>query len=507
MDYLEYFGLTAEPFSHAPVSRFYYASRQHTDALKRLLYASQNMKGLAILVGDIGHGKTTLARRLLDALPASEFEAAMLVIVHAGVTANWLLKRIAMQLGVPSPADDKLSILSQLYDRLVEVHESGRRAVVLIDEAQMLATRELMEEFRGLLNLEVPGHKLVSFVFFGLPEIERNLQLDPALAQRVALRYHLKPLGIDETRAYVQHRLRLADAKDELFPPEALDEVHRVTRGVPRLINTLCDNVLLELFFEKQSAATTALVSVVAQNLGLGARDAEPLTKPAIPPEDLAVPGSAGEDAVVAVTRETRDEPAPRASEAVPRVPEPAPRTPEPAGKVPVTFAAAEEAGGGNELEMAVRRVAAAPAPAEDFDASFAAAFDHAPEPRRAVMPSLPPRDVASIQPKLVVPAPVAEPASVAAPTVVTEPMAENAGDYEEVEVDHDAEKPETVAPAAQASRRAPSPPPAPAPAPPPTTKATPAAGTKAPSDGVKTTAGTVDLDAIDDLLLELQRL
>jgi len=260
------------------------------------------MKGLAILIGDIGHGKTTLARRLLDALPPEEFEAAMLVVVHAGVTANWLLKRIAQQLGVAEPADDKLTILSQLYARLVEIHECGRRAVVLIDEAQMLASRELMEEFRGLLNLEVPGHKLVSFVFFGLPDIERNLLLDPALSQRVALRCHLRSLGLEETVAYVSHRLKLAGAKDELLPRAAIEEVHRLARGVPRVINTLCDNVLLELFFAKQAAATSEIVLAAAENLGLTGRD---LTPPA-PVERLdqpATPGTPGEDAVLAVTR------------------------------------------------------------------------------------------------------------------------------------------------------------------------------------------------------------
>lgn len=303
MDYLEFFGLNQEPFSHAPVSRYYYSSRQHTEALKRLLYVGQTMKGLAILVGDIGHGKTTLARRMLDALPESEFEAAMLVIVHAGVTANWLLKRIATQLGVKEPAEDKLAILSQLYERLVEIHKSGKKAVVLIDEAQMLGTRELMEEFRGMLNLEVPGHKLISFVFFGLPEIESNLRLDPPLAQRVALRYHLKPLSVEDTAAYVQHRLRLAGSKEELIPPAAMREVHQQTRGVPRVINTLCDNVLLEMFFAKNDVATPELVAEVAQNLGIAERDLPPPPAPPVVVDEPALPGTQGEDAIEAIER------------------------------------------------------------------------------------------------------------------------------------------------------------------------------------------------------------
>src|SRR5678815_5261629 len=125
MSYLEHFGLTEEPFSNAPVSRFYFESPQHQQALVRLPHA-----------------------------------------------VSRLLRRIALQLGVENPAQEKLALLSQLYQRLMQIHEQGRKAVVLIDEAQMLETRELMEEFRGLLNLEVPERKLISFVFFGLPEIE-----------------------------------------------------------------------------------------------------------------------------------------------------------------------------------------------------------------------------------------------------------------------------------------------------------------------------------------------
>src|SRR5512146_207274 len=226
MTYLDFFELTTEPFSNAPVSRFYYNSTQHSQALTRLMHAVGYMKGLSILVGDIGAGKTTLARRMLDSLPESEYEAALLVIVHSGITAGWLLKRIALQLGVENPADEKLALLSQLYQRLVRIYEAGKKAVVLIDEAQMLATREIMEEFRGLLNLEVPERKLLSFVFFGLPEIEDNLRLDPPLAQRVALRYRLEPLNAEATEAYVRHRLKLAGAARVPFSAAALKRIH-----------------------------------------------------------------------------------------------------------------------------------------------------------------------------------------------------------------------------------------------------------------------------------------
>ena len=281
MSYLEHFGLSSEPFSNAPVSRFYYNAPQHQQALARLLYAVNSMKGLAVLVGEIGAGKTTLARRMLDSLPEEEYEAALLVIIHSGITASWLLRRIALQIGVENPAQEKLTLLSQLYQRLLQIYEQGRKAVVLIDEAQMLETREQMEEFRGLLNLEVPERKLISFVFFGLPEIEKNLKLDPPLAQRVAMRYRLEPFTSESTDAYVKHRLRLAGSARNPFTGDAIEAVHRRAGGTPRVINTICDNALFETFLARGTEIRGALIEQIADNLGL---ETGVLTPVAIPP-------------------------------------------------------------------------------------------------------------------------------------------------------------------------------------------------------------------------------
>jgi type II secretory pathway predicted ATPase ExeA len=292
MTYLDFFELSQEPFSNAPVSRFYYNSAQHSQALTRLMHAVSYMKGLSILIGDIGAGKTTLARRMLDSLPESEYEAALLVIIHSGITANWLLKRIALQLGVESPAQEKLALLSQLYQRLLQIYESGKKAVVLIDEAQMLETREIMEEFRGLLNLEVPERKLISFVFFGLPDIEKNLKLDPPLAQRVALRYRLEPFSAESTEAYVKHRLRLAGCPRMPFTPEAIQAVHEQSNGSPRVINTLCDNALFEAFLERKGTIEADLVNRIGDNLGLKKITALEAPPPPPMPKAAAAVGS-----------------------------------------------------------------------------------------------------------------------------------------------------------------------------------------------------------------------
>ncbi len=269
MSYLEHFGLSREPFSNAPNARFYFNTVQHERALTRLMYAIDSDKGLAVLCGGIGTGKTTLARRLLDNLPDERYESSLLVMLHSGVTPEWILSRIAMQLGVEQPAQNRLILLRQLYERLRAIEASGRRAVVLIDEAQMLQSRELMEEFRGLLNLELPEKKLLNIVFFGLPELEECLRLDEPLAQRVALKVHLKSLDPEITRAYIQHRLRIAGAKRMLFTEDGITAIHRYSGGVPRLINTICDNCLFEAYMLRLSGADAKLAYAVAGDLGL----------------------------------------------------------------------------------------------------------------------------------------------------------------------------------------------------------------------------------------------
>ncbi len=269
MSYLDYFTLNHEPFSNAPDARFYYDSEQHSQALVRLMYAVNSNKGLAVLVGGVGTGKTTLARRMLDTLDESKYESSMLVMVHSSINPEWILTRIAMQLGVQDPAADRLTVLKQLYERLLQIEEQGRKAVILIDEAQMLQSRELMEEFRGLLNLEIPGKKLLNIIFFGLPELEDCLRLDEPLAQRVALKYHLDSLTVDITTAYIKFRLQVAGGKEGLFENAAIETVHRFAGGVPRLINTICDNCLFESFMIKAKQIDAKIVHSVAGDLGL----------------------------------------------------------------------------------------------------------------------------------------------------------------------------------------------------------------------------------------------
>lgn len=271
MSYLEYFKLKEQPFSIAVDNRFYYASKHHADALVRLRHAADQRKGLALLVGDIGAGKTTLAQRLLDELDNEGFESALLIVIHASINSEWLLRKIAVQLGVEKPAEGKTEVLSQLYKRLIQIHEKGKKAVVLIDEAQMLQSKELMEEFRGILNIELEGNKLVTFIFFGLPELDQYVALDEPLKQRVALRYHLPAFTQSVTEDYIKFRLQIAGGTRELFTPQAYAAVHRYSRGIPRLINTICDNALLEAFLLKRDEIDHEMIREVASDLKIDA--------------------------------------------------------------------------------------------------------------------------------------------------------------------------------------------------------------------------------------------
>lgn len=270
MDFLDYYNLKQEPFSVMPLTKFYYHSEQHDRAMEKLQFAVESMRGLAVLVGDIGTGKTTLARRLLDSLPEDEYEASLLVIVHSEVDPTWLVRRIARQLGVVDPPDTRIEILTMLFQRLVEIEESGKRAVILIDEAQMLKRPELMEEIRGLLNLELADKKLVSFVLFGLPELDECLKGDQPLAQRIAVKCRLVPFQHDTTIDYIHHRLSLAGVDEPLFTPDAMDSIHECAKGIPRLINVLADNALFEGYIRKcHPPLDTEIIESAAIDLGL----------------------------------------------------------------------------------------------------------------------------------------------------------------------------------------------------------------------------------------------
>ncbi|HSB30967.1 MAG TPA: AAA family ATPase [Candidatus Sulfobium mesophilum] len=269
MDYREFYKLSEHPFSNVVDSRFYYNSPQQAEAVIKLKYAVDTKKGLAVVIGNIGAGKTTLARKLLEELDEENYEAALLVIMHSSVSSEWLFKKFAIQLGVADMSSDKIELLGQIYRRLHEINEQGKKAVVMMDEVQMLNSREIMEEFRGLLNMETSAGKMVNFIFFGLPELDQVLSLDEPLKQRVAVKIRLQSFSEDNTKDYVRHRMGVASASEDIFTESAVKLIYQYSNGSPRLINTICDNALLEGFLFKHALIDDSIIKAVAVDLGL----------------------------------------------------------------------------------------------------------------------------------------------------------------------------------------------------------------------------------------------
>jgi general secretion pathway protein A len=248
--YQQYFGLRALPFSIAPDPHYLYLSNQHREALAHLMYGVGAGGGFVLLTGEVGTGKTTVCRCLLQQLPEGT-EVAF--IINPMQSPADLVATICDELRLP-PADDQGNIRKQvdrILAHLIDTHARGYRTVVLIDEAQNLPV-ETMEQIRLLTNLETDETKLLQLVLIGQPELNDKLAL-PELrqfAQRITARYHLGPLTARETRAYVHHRLAVAGVYDEIFPDWSLRRIHSASSGVPRLINVLCDRVLLGVYAE-----------------------------------------------------------------------------------------------------------------------------------------------------------------------------------------------------------------------------------------------------------------
>ena len=270
MDYNTFFNFKIAPFSSAPDERFYFNSPYHSKALMKLIHVAETGRGLAVLIGDIGTGKTTISRKLLDYFSTKEeYEVSLLVIIHSEITADWLLKKIALQLGAKVETNDKVKIIQHVYKRLIFLNSKNKKPVVMIDEANMLKNKEIMEEFRGLLNMQNEHGHLITFLMFGMPELDVNLQLDPPLYERISVKQILKPLDENATKGYILHRLKIAGRTEPLFTENAAKLIHHFSHGKPRLINTLCDNVLLECFLEKKTFVDDNIVKQIAIDLGL----------------------------------------------------------------------------------------------------------------------------------------------------------------------------------------------------------------------------------------------
>lgn len=259
--YLSFFGLNEKPFAITPDPRYLYLSERHAEALAHLLYGINESGGFVQLTGEVGTGKTTIVRSLLAQAPK---DAEIALILNPKLTATEFLLTICEELGIAVGGESSRSLkdlVDTLSRRLLEAHAGGRRVVLVVDEAQNLLP-EVLEQVRLLTNIETNTQKLLQIILIGQPELRELLARNELrqLAQRITGRYHLDPLAREETTAYVRHRLRVAGATTDILSSWALREVFRLSRGVPRVINVLCDRALLGAYSLDRHRVTGALV-------------------------------------------------------------------------------------------------------------------------------------------------------------------------------------------------------------------------------------------------------
>ncbi len=268
--YKEFYGLRANPFNVNPDPRYLFLTRHTEEALACLTYGIQSRKGFVLLTGEVGTGKTTLINKLLEWLRLQQVATAF--VFNSRLNVPQFLDYMMADFGIPCESQEKSQILLRLYNWLLDRYRAGETAVLIVDEAQNLS-EEVLEEIRMLTNLETFTEKLLQIVLVGQPELEQKLK-QPGLRQlrqRLTLRAKTHALTLDETKAYIQQRLRIAGSNgQEIFEPEALAAIHRYASGIPRVINLLCEHCLVGAFVDQQKTIGPGVVESVARDFDLG---------------------------------------------------------------------------------------------------------------------------------------------------------------------------------------------------------------------------------------------
>jgi general secretion pathway protein A len=286
--YNEFFGLKESAFNVSPDPRYFFLTPVMREALAGLAYGVQRRKGIILLTGEVGTGKTTLLNQLLDWLRQNH--AATAFVFNTRLNVEDLFNYILTDFGISCASRAKSDMLIRLNTWLLDRYVAGEPepAVLIVDEAQNLSL-ELLEEIRLLTNLETSSEKLLQIVLSGQPELEWKLK-DPKLRQlrqRITLRYRTSQLSLSETLSYIEERLRIAGAKGEpIFPPEAIESIHEYSRGVPRVINVLCEHALINAFAGREKRVSVGLIHEVAREFELD------LIAPIVPPSSYGIPES-----------------------------------------------------------------------------------------------------------------------------------------------------------------------------------------------------------------------
>ncbi len=331
--YEAYYGLTEKPFNLTPDPRFLFLSEKHKDAFAHLFYGIKNRSGFIMVSGEVGTGKTTLCRSLIGQL---DTDTELAFIFNPCLSPEELLRKINEEFGIPSRAQSVKDLIDELNEYLLERAVQGKNCVLIIDEAQNLATN-VLEQIRLLSNLETETQKLLQIILVGQPELAHHLQLPELrqLNQRITARYHLKPLNQEETLQYIAYRLRVAGGRGKIhFTRAAVRAVFRFSKGTPRVINAVCDRALLIGYTVEAHAITARIVLRAGKEIrGEALRPKRPwreIVKPFLPNPTLVVAAPLTAIAILmfanyAMPRGTGSAPQPAAPAPVTTVHDPAP--------------------------------------------------------------------------------------------------------------------------------------------------------------------------------------
>lgn len=259
--YKSYFGFKEKPFSKTPDPRFLFLSHCHEEALARMEFVVEERE-IAVLTGEIGCGKTTLSRALMDRL-GERFRFCYIVNPRLNVVE--FLRTIARILDVEKPADAKDTLIDQIQTAIYASYQSGVCPVLIIDEAQMITDPEVFDEIRLLTNFQLDDQNLLGVVIMGQPEL-RSMMSSPRfepLRQRISLNYHLRPLLLDEIMEYIDFRLEAAGGSPGLFTPDAVQRIHDLTGGVPRKINSVATNALLVAYGSNSALIDSGIINII----------------------------------------------------------------------------------------------------------------------------------------------------------------------------------------------------------------------------------------------------
>lgn len=265
--YRDFYGLQERPFSKTPDPKFLYMGKGHSEALARMQYGTEE-KEMILITGEVGSGKTTLSRALIDSLDENY---KPILIINPRLSPTQFLKLLAKRLGVENPSYFKSDLIEEVSDAIYACYEEGVCPVIIIDEAQLIPTKGTFDEIRLLTNCQLDDQNLVSLLLVGQPELRKRLKkkhYEPLL-QRIGIVYHLNPLDLDETRNYIEHRLRVAGREEPLFTDDAIEEIFKYSTGVPRKINNIASNALLEGFGREMKIIDSDIIFDVAQDMQL----------------------------------------------------------------------------------------------------------------------------------------------------------------------------------------------------------------------------------------------